>query len=155
MSTFVARDETSRRVWSTVMVEAPDCSGMCSWMDIVPPEVPHVGNPSGGKGGAFDASSTRGVTLPSTSQALVKRNCSKPKGARRRHRKGLSDAATFVRRAIPVVALFTGLHGDYHETTDDADTLNYDALGRISHVVYDVTRAIAEAAQATLRRPAP
>ena len=56
-----------------------------------------------------------------------------------------SDHANFRRRGIPAVSFFTGWHADYHETTDDAPKLNYEALGRIATAVYDITVEIANA----------
>lgn len=56
-----------------------------------------------------------------------------------------SDHASFRKRGIPPVAFFTGWHEDYHETTDDADKLNYDALSRIASLVRDMVVEIANA----------
>ena len=56
-----------------------------------------------------------------------------------------SDHENFRRRGIPSISFYTGSHADYHEPTDDADKLNYDALSRISRLALDLTRAIAEA----------
>ena len=56
-----------------------------------------------------------------------------------------SDHANFVRRGIPAVALFTGLHEDYHGRGDDPDKINYDALARIARMAYDITVALANA----------
>ena len=54
-----------------------------------------------------------------------------------------SDHVNFRRREIPSVWFFTGTHADYHETTDDPATLNYDALSRIANLALDVTIAVA------------
>lgn len=56
-----------------------------------------------------------------------------------------SDHASFTRRGVPALWLFTGPHTDYHATTDDAPKLNYAALERISRLAYDLTLAIANA----------
>ena len=56
-----------------------------------------------------------------------------------------SDHASFRKRGIPAVAFFTGWHDDYHATTDDPPTLNYDALDRITALVREITVSIANA----------
>ena len=56
-----------------------------------------------------------------------------------------SDHANFRHRGIPSISFFTGWHADYHETTDDADKVNYDALSRITGLIIDATVAIANA----------
>lgn len=38
---------------------------------------------------------------------------------------GPSDHTSFYRKDIPVLFFFTGLHNDYHKTTDDADKINF------------------------------
>ncbi|HET9386152.1 MAG TPA: M20/M25/M40 family metallo-hydrolase [Gemmatimonadales bacterium] len=55
-----------------------------------------------------------------------------------------SDSENFRRRGIPSVSFFTGPHTDYHETTDDVATLNYDSLSRIASLALDVTVALAD-----------
>jgi hypothetical protein len=55
-----------------------------------------------------------------------------------------SDHANFVRRGVPAVVLFTGLHQDYHTTTDDPDKLNYEALSRIARLAHDLVKALAD-----------
>ena len=54
-----------------------------------------------------------------------------------------SDHANFRHRGVPPVSFFTGWHADYHETTDDADRVNYPALERITAMIRDVTMEIA------------
>ena len=56
-----------------------------------------------------------------------------------------SDHVNFRRRGVPAFSFFTGTHADYHETTDDASTLNYPGLSRIANLAHDVLRAIADA----------
>ncbi len=38
---------------------------------------------------------------------------------------GPSDHTSFYRKDIPVLFYYTGLHGDYHKPSDDADKINY------------------------------
>lgn len=66
-----------------------------------------------------------------------------------------SDHANFRRRGIPSVHFFTGMHDDYHSTTDDVDKLNYDTLRRISAAVVDVVRALADAPAGALTSSRP
>ena len=49
-----------------------------------------------------------------------------------------SDMVNFIRRGIPAVHFFTGWHDDYHEATDDAATLNYEALAKIARAAFDI-----------------
>jgi hypothetical protein len=52
---------------------------------------------------------------------------------------GPSDHMSFAMKKIPVLFFFSGLHGDYHRPSDDADKINYvgiDAvIGMVKHVV--------------------
>jgi hypothetical protein len=57
-----------------------------------------------------------------------------------------SDHQNFRRRGVPSIWFYTGTHADYHETTDDADRLNYDAMSRIVGAAFDVTAAVANGA---------
>ena len=41
---------------------------------------------------------------------------------------GPSDHASFYRKDMPVLFMFTGSHADYHKSTDDWDKINYDFL---------------------------
>jgi aminopeptidase YwaD len=51
---------------------------------------------------------------------------------------GPSDHASFYRKDIPVLFLFTGSHSDYHKATDDWDKINYDGEKDIVKMVYHV-----------------
>lgn len=51
---------------------------------------------------------------------------------------GPSDHATFYRKDMPVLFLFTGSHSDYHKATDDWDKINYDAEKDIVKFVYHI-----------------
>jgi Zn-dependent M28 family amino/carboxypeptidase len=55
-----------------------------------------------------------------------------------------SDHANFVRRGIPAVVIFTGLHEDYHRPGDVAGKINYDALARIVRMGADIAVALAD-----------
>jgi Peptidase family M28 len=49
-----------------------------------------------------------------------------------------SDHANFARLGIPIAFFFTGLHRDYHQTTDTPDKIHYEKLLRIARWVYDI-----------------
>ncbi|MBX9734033.1 MAG: M28 family peptidase [Chitinophagaceae bacterium] len=49
---------------------------------------------------------------------------------------GPSDHASFYRKDIPVLFLFTGSHSDYHKATDDWDKINYKGQKDIVRLVY-------------------
>jgi len=44
---------------------------------------------------------------------------------------GPSDHASFYARKVPVLAVFTGTHDDYHRPSDDFDKINYQGMQRI------------------------
>ena len=45
---------------------------------------------------------------------------------------GPSDHSSFYKRKVPVLALFTGAHGDYHKPTDSMDRVDADGLWRVA-----------------------
>ncbi|MEO7530564.1 MAG: M28 family peptidase [Sediminibacterium sp.] len=51
---------------------------------------------------------------------------------------GPSDHATFYRKDIPVLFLFTGSHSDYHKATDDWNKINYEGEKEVVKMVYRV-----------------
>lgn len=55
---------------------------------------------------------------------------------------GPSDHSSFYAKQVPVLALFTGTHNDYHRPSDDADKINYDGMQRIIAYGVDILRAI-------------
>lgn len=54
-----------------------------------------------------------------------------------------SDHFHYARYGIPVVFFTTGLHGDYHQVTDEPQYINYDHMARIGQFVYDVAVRVA------------
>ncbi len=48
---------------------------------------------------------------------------------------GPSDQTAFYGKNIPVLHFFTGAHADYHRTTDDASTLDYEGLASVARLV--------------------
>lgn len=57
---------------------------------------------------------------------------------------GPSDHAAFHRAGLPVLAVFTGLHKDYHSPDDTAETLNYEGAARVASFVESLAMAFAE-----------
>ena len=70
---------------------------------------------------------------------------------------GPSDHSSFYAKQLPVLHLFTDLHGDYHRATDDADKLNAAGEARVVAFAERAIRAIADrdAALTFVRAPAP
>lgn len=54
-----------------------------------------------------------------------------------------SDHWNYARRGIPIVFLFTNLHEDYHEVTDEPQYIDYPHYARITRYVSDLARKIA------------
>ena len=58
---------------------------------------------------------------------------------------GPSDQASFYAKHVPVLFFFTGLHADYHRSTDTADKLDLPDMRRVADLTADVAVALAEA----------
>jgi hypothetical protein len=54
-----------------------------------------------------------------------------------------SDHYNFARFAIPIVFFTTGLHADYHKPSDTPDRLDYEKAARVSRLIADLTRSLA------------
>ena len=61
---------------------------------------------------------------------------------------GPSDHSSFYAKGIPVLHLFTDLHGEYHRATDDVELVSAEGIARVVDYAERVVRAIAD-------RPAP
>ncbi len=53
---------------------------------------------------------------------------------------GPSDHASFYRKDMPVLFMFTGSHSDYHKATDDWDKINYEGEKDVIHLVQDIIK---------------
>ncbi len=53
---------------------------------------------------------------------------------------GPSDHASFYRKDIPVLFLFTGSHSDYHKATDDWDKINYTGEKEVVRLVQNIIK---------------
>jgi hypothetical protein len=54
-----------------------------------------------------------------------------------------SDHYNYARYGIPVVFLTTGLHGDYHQVTDEPQYIDYPHMARVGQLVHDVALRVA------------
>jgi hypothetical protein len=54
-----------------------------------------------------------------------------------------SDHYNYARYGIPVVFMTTGLHGDYHQVTDEPQYIDYPHMARIGQFVYDLANRVA------------
>jgi len=54
-----------------------------------------------------------------------------------------SDHYNYARWGIPVVFFTTGLHGDYHQVTDEPQYIDYPHMARVGQLVHDVALKVA------------
>lgn len=59
---------------------------------------------------------------------------------------GRSDHAHWFRRGVPILFFFTGLHDDYHRTSDELETLNLDGMADIATLILGITMELADGA---------
>jgi len=55
---------------------------------------------------------------------------------------GGSDHQTFIKREIPALHLFSGLHGDYHKPSDDSEGFEAEGAARVAALALDLTRRL-------------
>ena len=68
-----------------------------------------------------------------------------------------SDSWPFLQHGVPAIWFHTGLHPDYHLTTDTADRINYEKMERIAKLVHQLTWDLAQSSSKptlTTRQPA-
>jgi len=56
---------------------------------------------------------------------------------------GRSDHYNYALQGVPIAFFFTGLHGDYHQRTDEAEFIDYPHYARITNYLRDVTVEVA------------
>ena len=61
-----------------------------------------------------------------------------------------SDSWPFLQHGVPAIWFHTGLHPDYHLTTDTADRINYEKMERIAKLVHQLTWDLAESSRTPL-----
>jgi hypothetical protein len=54
-----------------------------------------------------------------------------------------SDHYSYARYGIPIVFFTTGLHGDYHQVSDEPEYIDYPHMARVGKLVYDIALAVA------------
>ncbi len=54
-----------------------------------------------------------------------------------------TDTTSFYKRGVPILAIFTGAHTDYHRHTDTADKINYAGMKKIGRFVGLMVRGLA------------
>jgi len=55
-----------------------------------------------------------------------------------------SDHYNYARYGIPITFFTTGLHGDYHQVTDEPEYIDYAHMARVSQLVFDVAVDVAD-----------
>lgn len=58
------------------------------------------------------------------------------------YKPGSSDHSPFYKKGIPIIFLHTGLHSNYHKTSDTSDKLNYGGLKLVSQLAFEILVAI-------------
>jgi len=53
-----------------------------------------------------------------------------------------SDHFNYARKGIPIAFFTTGLHGDYHEVSDEVKSIDFLKLAHVTRLMLDVTRAV-------------
>ena len=56
---------------------------------------------------------------------------------------GGSDHASFIRKGIPAIHFFSGIHKDYHQVSDNPDTIDPDKASRVSRLGFRTAWEIA------------
>ncbi len=65
---------------------------------------------------------------------------------------GPSDHSSFYKRKVPVLALFTGAHADYHKPTDSADLVDAQGLWRVALFARDLVDSLDRRARPTFQQ---
>ncbi len=61
--------------------------------------------------------------------------------------KSNSDHYSFYKRRVPALLIHTGLHGDYHRPSDDAERINHEGLKQITQLLFLVIDDLANVPQ--------
>ena len=62
-----------------------------------------------------------------------------------------SDHYSYALKGIPIVFFFTGLHRDYHQVRDEIDAIDFNKLARVTRLVYETGRRVANLDHAPVR----
>jgi hypothetical protein len=66
---------------------------------------------------------------------------------------GGSDHQVFLRRGIPALHLFSGVHADYHKPSDDAERFEAEGAARVARLAADLTERMAGAGELPFVEP--
>jgi len=66
-----------------------------------------------------------------------------------------TDSFNFAKKGIPVIFFFSGIHADYHKSTDDVDKADFDKAAKIARAAYRLGYQMAQAADAPQKIKAP
>jgi Zn-dependent M28 family amino/carboxypeptidase len=66
-----------------------------------------------------------------------------------------SDHYNYARWGIPVAFFFTGLHGDYHQVTDEPQYIDYPHYSLIANYIKDLLVAVSNGARPAVDKPKP
>ncbi|MBL8859325.1 MAG: M28 family peptidase [Planctomycetes bacterium] len=66
---------------------------------------------------------------------------------------GSSDHASFLKRKIPALHLFTGLHEDYHKPSDDTERFEAEAAAKVCDLGVDLVRRLCAAGKLAFVEP--
>lgn len=66
-----------------------------------------------------------------------------------------SDHYSFVKKGVPAIFYFTGLHADYHQPTDTADKLDYEKTTAIGRLIFSTAWELANRNERITIDPAP
>jgi hypothetical protein len=56
---------------------------------------------------------------------------------------GRSDHYNYALQGVPIAFFFTGLHGDYHQSTDEPEFIDYPHYARIANYIHDIMIEVA------------
>ncbi len=68
---------------------------------------------------------------------------------------GRSDHINYAREGVPIAFFFTGLHGDYHQRSDEAEFIDYPHYARITSFLKDLTVEVGNGARPRLNGTKP
>jgi hypothetical protein len=68
---------------------------------------------------------------------------------------GRSDHYNYARQGVPIAFFFTGLHGDYHQISDEAEFIDYPHYARITNYIRDVVLDVANGPRPRLNGSKP
>ncbi|PCJ10949.1 MAG: hypothetical protein COB10_10425 [Planctomycetota bacterium] len=67
---------------------------------------------------------------------------------------GRTDSYNFAKKGIPSIFLFSGVHEDYHRTSDESDKVDFNKAATVSRVAFRLGWQVAWAKQIPERKPA-